>query len=208
MFLQPIYGSSKVTKIVPTEVSIWNEVTYFVIIFLPIQALQRCKLYLNGFVCMIGSRLSSNTFSRTYFQELCIISRNCLVRCSMLFPPFIPRGYIDICILIASIPFHITFSALDRLLSSFVIAINREQKHIDIYLASPVTEFYPVREVVVGENSLICTHNLYLYKTGSSYRILWKMARAINYHPFPFTGLSGIFHRIFCKQNLNLAFIK
>ncbi|XP_070808439.1 mitochondrial fission regulator 2 [Pituophis catenifer annectens] len=45
----------------------------------PELALQRCKLYLNGFVRMTGSRLSSNTFSRTYFQELCIISRNCLI---------------------------------------------------------------------------------------------------------------------------------
>ncbi|XP_058027192.1 mitochondrial fission regulator 2 [Ahaetulla prasina] len=45
----------------------------------PELALQRCKLYLNGLVCIIGSRLSSNTFSRAYFQELCIISRNCLI---------------------------------------------------------------------------------------------------------------------------------
>ncbi|XP_070589699.1 mitochondrial fission regulator 2 [Erythrolamprus reginae] len=45
----------------------------------PELALQRCKLYLNGLVHLIGSRLSSNTFSRTYFQELCIISRNCLI---------------------------------------------------------------------------------------------------------------------------------
>ncbi|XP_013916023.1 PREDICTED: mitochondrial fission regulator 2 [Thamnophis sirtalis] len=45
----------------------------------PELALQRCKLYLNGLIRMIGSRLSSNTFSRIYFQELCIISRNCLI---------------------------------------------------------------------------------------------------------------------------------
>ncbi|XP_032072471.1 mitochondrial fission regulator 2 isoform X2 [Thamnophis elegans] len=45
----------------------------------PELALQRCKFYLNGLIRMIGSRLSSNTFSRIYFQELCIISRNCLI---------------------------------------------------------------------------------------------------------------------------------
>ncbi|XP_039179333.1 mitochondrial fission regulator 2 isoform X1 [Crotalus tigris] len=45
----------------------------------PEPALQRCKFYLNGLVRMIGSRLSSNAFSRRYFQELCIISRNCLI---------------------------------------------------------------------------------------------------------------------------------
>ncbi|XP_026521937.1 mitochondrial fission regulator 2 [Notechis scutatus] len=45
----------------------------------PELALQRCKLYLNGLVRMIGPHLSSNTFSRTYFQELCINSRNCLI---------------------------------------------------------------------------------------------------------------------------------
>ncbi|KAM6467148.1 mitochondrial fission regulator 2 isoform 1-T2 [Liasis olivaceus] len=45
----------------------------------PEMFLQRCKFCLSGLVRMIGSHLSSNTFSRTYFQELCIISRNCLI---------------------------------------------------------------------------------------------------------------------------------
>ncbi|KAJ7341960.1 hypothetical protein JRQ81_008031 [Phrynocephalus forsythii] len=41
--------------------------------------LHRCEVCLNRIAHMIGSHLSSNAFSRTRFQELCAISRRCLV---------------------------------------------------------------------------------------------------------------------------------
>uniref|UniRef100_A0A6J0SJE5 Mitochondrial fission regulator n=1 Tax=Pogona vitticeps TaxID=103695 RepID=A0A6J0SJE5_9SAUR len=41
--------------------------------------LQRCEVCLNRIAYMIGSHLSSNSFSRMHFQELCAISRRCLV---------------------------------------------------------------------------------------------------------------------------------
>ncbi|XP_062981778.1 mitochondrial fission regulator 2 [Elgaria multicarinata webbii] len=41
--------------------------------------LQRCEVHLNRIARIIGSHLSANTLSGTHFQQLCAISRSCLI---------------------------------------------------------------------------------------------------------------------------------